>query len=61
MLIRQHVEGIPEKAIFRAVTVYNKNVSCQFNLLAQIEQVQDINHYSDYKRRLTIMLLELKL
>jgi hypothetical protein len=32
-----------------------------FNLLAQIEQVQDINHYSDYKRRLTIMLLELKL
>ena len=55
------MEGVPVKAIFRTVTVYNKNVSCQFNLLAQIEQVQDINHYSDYKRRLNIMLLELKL
>jgi hypothetical protein len=49
MLIRQPVEGVPEKAIFRTVTVYNKNVTCQFNLLAQIEQVQDINYYSDYK------------
>jgi hypothetical protein len=49
------------KGYISTVTVYNKNVSCQFNLLAQIEQVQDINHYSDYKRRLIIMLLELKL
>jgi len=35
------VEGVPEKAIFRSVTVYNINSSSQCNLLAQIEQVQD--------------------
>ena len=33
--------GVPEKAIFRSVTVYNKNLSSQYNLPAQIEQVQD--------------------
>jgi hypothetical protein len=32
------VEGVPEKAIFRSATVYNKNLSSQCNLLAQIEQ-----------------------
>jgi hypothetical protein len=35
------VEWVPEKAIFRSVTVYNTNLSSQCNLLAQIEQVQD--------------------
>ena len=30
-----------KKAIFRSVTVYDKNLSSQCNLLAQIEQVQD--------------------
>jgi len=35
------VEGVQVKAIFQSVTVYNKNVSSQCNLLAQIEQVQD--------------------
>ena len=34
------MEGVPEKAIhvFWSVRVYNKNVSSQCNLLAQIEQ-----------------------
>ena len=32
---------VPEKAIFRSVTVYNKNLSSQCNLNAQIEKVQD--------------------
>jgi len=35
------VTGVPEKAIFRSVKVYNKNVFSQCNLPAQIEQVQD--------------------
>ena len=35
--------GVPEKAIFRSMTVNNnkKNISTQCNLPAQIEQVQD--------------------
>jgi len=33
--------GVPGKTIFRSVTVYNKNLSSQCNLPAQIEQVQD--------------------
>ena len=35
------MEGVPEKAIFRSVTVYNINSSSQCTLLAQIKQVQD--------------------
>ena len=35
------MEGVPEKPIFRSVTVYNKNLSSPYNLAAQIEQVQD--------------------
>jgi hypothetical protein len=35
------MEGVPEKAIFRLVTVNSKNLSSQCNLLAQIEEVQD--------------------
>jgi hypothetical protein len=37
----QHVTGVPEKAIFLSVTVYNKNYPGQCNLPAQIEQVRD--------------------
>ena len=36
-----HVTGVPEKSIFRSVTVYNKNVSNRCSLPAQMEQVQD--------------------
>jgi hypothetical protein len=35
------VTGVPEKAIFRSVPVYNKYLSSQCNLPAQVEQVQD--------------------
>ena len=38
---RKHVTGVPEKVIFRSVTVYTKNASSQCNLSAQIKQVQD--------------------
>jgi len=34
------VKGITEKVLFLSVTVYNKHLSNQWNLLAQIEQVQ---------------------
>jgi hypothetical protein len=34
--------GVPDKAIFRSVTEYNKDFSSQCNLSAQIEQMQDI-------------------
>ena len=33
--------GVPEKKIFQSVTVYYKNVYCQWNLTAQIEPVED--------------------
>ena len=33
--------GLPVKAIFSSVTVYNKHVYSECNLLTQIEQVQD--------------------
>jgi hypothetical protein len=36
---------VPEKAIFRSVTVYNKNLSSQYNLNAQIEKVQDKSQF----------------
>ena len=36
---------VPEKVIFRSVTVYNKNLSSQCNLPAQIESVQDKNRF----------------
>jgi len=39
------VTGGPGKAMFRPVTVYNKNISNQCNLLAQTEQVQDKGRY----------------
>jgi hypothetical protein len=35
------VTGVLEKAIFQSMTVYNKNLSSQCSLPAQIEQVQD--------------------
>ena len=35
------MEGVPEKAIFRSVTLYNNTLPGQCYLLAQIEQVQD--------------------
>ena len=31
------MEGVPEKAVFQSVTVYNKNVSSQCSLLGQIK------------------------
>jgi hypothetical protein len=34
------VTGVPEIVIFRSVTVYNKNLSSQCNLLAQIEEAE---------------------
>ena len=40
--IVKHVIGVPDKAIFRSVTEYNKDFSSQCNLSAQIEQMQDI-------------------
>ena len=36
---------VPEKAIFRSVIVYSKNISNQSNLPFQIEQVHDTKHY----------------
>ena len=35
------MKGVPEQAIFRSLTVYNKQLFNQCKLLAQIEQVQD--------------------
>jgi hypothetical protein len=47
------VEGVPEKkAIFGSVIVNSKNLSCQCNLLAQIEQVQDKICLSSYYHQL---------
>ena len=40
------MEGVPEKAIFRSVKVYNKHLSSQCNLPAQIEEVQDKYEYA---------------
>ena len=40
-LNRLHVTEVPEKAIFRSVTVYNKQLSSQWCMPAQIEQVQE--------------------
>jgi hypothetical protein len=40
------VTWVPEKVIFRSVTVYNKNVSGQGKLSAQIEQVQNKMKYA---------------
>ena len=42
LTIAQHESGT-SKATYWSVTVYNKNVSSQCNLPAQIEQVQDKN------------------
>jgi hypothetical protein len=39
------VKEVPEKVIFQSVTVYNKNLSSQCNLPAQIESVQDKNRF----------------
>ena len=40
------MSGVPGKAIpFRSVTVYSKNLSSQYNLPAQIEQVKDKDIY----------------
>jgi len=39
------VTEVPEKVIFRSVTVYSKNLSSQCNLPAQIESVQDKNRF----------------
>jgi len=35
------VTEVPEKAIFRSVTVYNKQLSSQWCMPAQIEQMQE--------------------
>jgi hypothetical protein len=35
--------GVPEKAIFRSVTVYNTILSSQCNLSVQIEPLHDTN------------------
>jgi hypothetical protein len=35
------VTGVPKKAVFRSVTVYNKILSRECRMPAQIEQVQD--------------------
>ena len=44
------MEGVPEKAISWPVTVYNKKLSNQCNLLAQIEQSAGykINYSKNY-------------
>jgi hypothetical protein len=42
------VTGVLEKAIFRSVPVYNKYLSSQCNLPAQVEQVQDKIKYHSY-------------
>jgi hypothetical protein len=39
-LSTQHVTGVLEKTIFQSVTEYNKHLSTQCNLPAQIEQVR---------------------
>jgi len=43
MKLKNWDKGEVRRAIFWSVTVYNKNVSSQCNLPAQIEQVQDTN------------------
>ena len=40
------VTWVPDKVIFRSVTAYNKNVSGQGKLSAQIEQVQNKMKYT---------------
>ena len=47
------MEGLPEKAIFRSVTVYtcNKILSSQCNFFPQIEQVQDKTNLEDNKNQ----------
>ena len=41
-------KGNQKKLLFRSVTVYNKNLSSQCNLPAQIEQAQDEYRLSIY-------------
>lgn len=40
-LLSHNINQVPEKIIFWLVTLYNKNVSCQCNLTAQISPVHN--------------------
>ena len=40
-LLSHNINQVPEKIISWSVTLYNKNVSCQCNLIAQISPVQN--------------------
>ena len=57
-LASHYTNRVPEKAIFRLVTVYNTNISRQCKLTIQIESMQDKIIYSwkrNGKRTITSM------